>query len=466
MPARGKRKLVVVANRGPYRLQGTGAKRRWARSSGGLVTALDPVLRGRGGMWVSASEDPRGSAEPPPEGAYQLPEVTLSRSEQRGFYVGVSNAVLWPLLHSFPPTIRVGEAPWRSYVVANRAFADVTLEASRTTDTVWVQDYHLMLVPGMLRKERSKARIGWFCHVPWPSIELFSVLPWRLEILEGLLGADLLGFHTEQFAYNFCRCVERLTDYKVDLDACTVQVGTRTVRAVAAPIGIPVDELQTMAAEPEVLNKMEHLHRAAGQRRIILGVDRLDYTKGIPERILAYERFLKSERTARHRYMFVQVMVPSRQDVRAYEQLKNEVDRLVGDINGRYSTTGKVPISYLFGNLDQLSLYAHYRAADVALVTPLRDGMNLVAQEYVACQLDDHGALVLSEFAGASSYLDGAILVNPYDLTAIADALQEALAMPEREQKQRMRSMRQQVHKLDVHRWADAYLQTLEQGGK
>lgn len=462
MPTRGKRKLVVVANRGPYRLQGSGAKKRWTRSSGGLVTALDPVLRGRGGMWVSATEDPRGAAEPPPEQAYQLPEVSLSRAEQRGFYAGMSNAVLWPLLHSFPPTMRVGEAPWRSYVVANRAFADVTLEASSPGDTVWVQDYHLMLVPGMLRQERSKARIGWFCHVPWPSIELFSVLPWRREVLDGLLGADLLGFHTDQYAHNFCRCVERLTDYRVDMEARTIRVGSRTVRAMAAPIGIPVDELQTMAAEPEVLNKMDHLQKAAGQRRVILGVDRLDYTKGIPERILAYERFLKSDRSARHRYMFVQVMVPSRQDVRAYAKLKDEVDRLVGDINGRYSSTGKVPISYLFGNLDQLTLYAHYRAADVALVTPLRDGMNLVAQEYVACQLDEHGALVLSEFAGAASYLQGAVLVNPYDMDAIAETLQQALSMPDKERKRRMKAMRQQVHKLDVHHWADGYLAALE----
>jgi trehalose 6-phosphate synthase/phosphatase len=464
MPARGKRKLVVVANRGPYRLQGSGSRKRWERSSGGLVTALDPVLRSRGGQWVSVREDIRGSMGPPPEGDYQLPTVTLSKSEERGFYLGMSNAVLWPLLHSFPPTIRVGEAPWRNYVDANRTFADVTLDASQPNDLVWVQDYHLMLVPGMLRTERSKARIGWFCHVPWPSIELFSILPWRHEILEGLLGADLLGFHTEQFAHNFCRCVERLTEHSVDMDARTIRVGSRTVRAVAAPIGIPVDELQTMAAEPEVLNKIDHLRKAAGQRRIILGVDRLDYTKGIPERILAYERFLRSDRAARHRYMFVQVMVPSRQDVTAYARLKDEVDRLVGNINGRFSTTGKVPVSYLFGNLDQLSLYAHYRAADVALVTPLRDGMNLVAQEYVASQLDDQGALVLSEFAGAASYLDGALLVNPYDMGAIAETLQAALSMPEEEREERMKSMRRQVLKLDVHHWADAYLQRLEDG--
>jgi trehalose 6-phosphate synthase/phosphatase len=463
MPGRGKRKLVVVANRGPYRLEGSGSKRRWVRSSGGLVTALDPVLRSRGGQWVSAREDVRGWDGTPPEDDYRLPVVALSRTEQRGFYVGVSNAVLWPLLHSFPPTIRVGEAPWRTYVEANRAFADVTIDSTRSGELVWIQDYHLMLVPGMIRAKRSRSRIGWFCHVPWPSIELFSILPWRNEIVEGLLGADLLGFHTEQYAYNFCRCVERLTSHPVDLAAMVIRVGSRKVRAVAAPIGIPVDEVQTMAAEPEVLNKIEHLRKAAGHRGIILGVDRLDYTKGIPERILAYERFLKRERSARHRYMFVQVMVPSRQDVGAYADLKNEVDRLVGDINGRYSSTGKVPISYLFGNLDQLTLYAHYRAADVALVTPLRDGMNLVAHEYVASQLDNHGALVLSEFAGAASYLDGAILVNPYDMEAIADALQGALSMPRDEQRKRMKTMRRQVLKLDVHRWADSYLAQLEQ---
>lgn len=465
MGPRAKRKLVVVANRGPYRLQGSGSNKRWVRSSGGLVTALDPVLRGRGGMWVSGREgEGKSVPEGPPEHAYQLPDVELSRADQRGFYLGVSNAVLWPMLHSFPPTIRIAEAPWRNYISANQAFADVTLEASRPNDLVWVQDYHLMLVPGMLRAKRSKARIGWFCHVPWPSIELFSILPWRRSILEGLLGADLLGFHTEQFAHNFCRCVERLTDHEVDMDRRTIDVGGRTVRAVAAPIGIPVGELQTMAAEPEVLNKLAHLRKAAGGRRIVLGVDRLDYTKGIPERIFAYEHFLRSHRQARHRYMFVQVMVPSRQNVRAYAQLKDEVDRLVGDINGRFSSTGREAISYMFRNLDQLTLYAHYRAADVALVTPLRDGMNLVAQEYVASRLDDDGALVLSEFAGAASYLHGAILVNPYDVESISKKLQYALDMSEEEQSRRMRNMRQEVHKLDVHHWADHYLQMLEEG--
>ncbi|MFW6049822.1 MAG: alpha,alpha-trehalose-phosphate synthase (UDP-forming) [Myxococcota bacterium] len=464
MGPRSKRKLVVVANRGPYRLQGSGSNKRWERSSGGLVTALDPVLRGRGGMWVSAREgEGKPVAGSPPEDAYQLPVVDLSRSDQRGFYLGVSNAVLWPMLHSFPPTIRIAEAPWRTYMSANRAFAETTLASSRPSDLVWVQDYHLMLVPGMIRAKRPKARIGWFCHVPWPSIELFGILPWRREILEGLLGGDVLGFHTEQYAHNFCRCVERLTDHPVDIGARTIRVGGREVRAVAAPIGIPVDELQTMAAEPEVMNKLNHLKKAAGGRRIILGVDRLDYTKGIPERILAYEQFLKSYRQARHRYMFVQVMVPSRQDVRAYAQLKNEVDRLIGDINGRYSSTGREAISYMFRNLDQLTLYAHYRAADVALVTPLRDGMNLVAQEYVASRLDEGGALVLSEFAGAASYLHGAILVNPYDIHAIAEKLQYALDMSEGELHKRMKNMRQEVLKLDVHRWADTYLALLEE---
>ena len=462
--ARKGRKLVVVSNRGPYRHETSRGRERWVRAAGGLVTALDPVLQRRGGVWVSAkpARDFDSVTIPAPNLDYDLAHVSLKRPEQRGFYEGVSNAVLWPLLHGFEPTIQVGEAPWTTYSSANREFADTALSMSSSGDLFWIQDYHLMLVPAMIRAKRPKARIGWFCHIPWPPPDTFGILPWREEILEGLLGADVLGFHLPEYAEHFLQCVDRFTGYELEGDS--VQYRNRKVTTIAAPIGIPVDELQALSIDPDIGREVEHIRHAMGNRQLILGVDRLDYTKGIPERLAAFEKLLKKEKTARARYALIQVMVPSRTDVKAYADLKLEIDRMVGDINGRFADTGRVPIHYLYRNMSRRSLFAHYRAADVALVTPLRDGMNLVAHEYVAARTDDDGVLVLSEFAGAAKYLKGAVLVNPYDIESTVSASHRALTMKPAEKKRRMRALRAEVMRLDVHGWADEYVQALEGG--
>jgi alpha,alpha-trehalose-phosphate synthase [UDP-forming] len=453
---------VVVSNRGPYRHEAARGHERWVRAAGGLVTALDPVLQRRGGVWVSAKPagDFHSVTVPAPELAYDLAHVSLKRVDQRGFYEGVSNAVLWPLLHGFEPTIQVGEAPWSSYVSANQEFADTALSTSRPADLIWIQDYHLMLVPAMVRKKRPQARIGWFCHIPWPPPETFGILPWREEILEGLLGADVLGFHLPEYAEHFSQCVERFTPHRLSAGAVLHQ--GRKVRPLAAPIGIAVNDLQALAIDPDVGQEVERIRQSMANRKLVLGVDRLDYTKGIPERLSAFERLLRTNRTARTRYALIQVMVPSRTDVQAYADLKREIDRMVGDINGRYAETGRVPIHYLYRDLNQRSLFAHYCAADVALVTPLRDGMNLVAHEYAAARTDEDGVLVLSEFAGAAKYLKGALLVNPYDIEATTSAIHRALTMEASEKRQRMRALRKQVMRLDVHRWADNCIGALE----
>lgn len=460
--AKKSRKLVVVSNRGPYRHEASRGGERWVRAAGGLVSALDPVLQRRGGVWLSAkpAKDFDSVTVPAPHLDYDLAHVSLKRPEQRGFYEGVSNAVLWPLLHGFEPTIQVGEAPWASYLSANREFAKTALSTSSSGDLFWVQDYHLMLVPGLLRAQRPKARIGWFCHIPWPPPDTFGILPWRKEILEGLLGADVLGFHLPEYAEHFRQCVERFTGYQVTPEG--IQYRSREVATIAAPVGIPVDELQALATDPDVGREVERIKLSMGDRQILLGVDRLDYTKGIPERLAAFERLLRKERRARKRYALVQVMVPSRTDVKAYAELKEEIDRMVGDINGRYADTGRVPVHYLYRNLSQRELFAHYRAADVALVTPLRDGMNLVAHEYAAARTDHDGVLVLSEFAGAAKYLKGAVLVNPYDVDSTTSAIHRALTMKSSEREKRMRALRAEVMRLDVHRWADAYVSALE----
>ena len=462
--ARKSRKLVVVSNRGPYRHEASRGRERWVRAAGGLVAALDPVLQRRGGVWVSAkpAKDFDSVTIPAPHLDYDLAHVSLKRVDQRGFYEGVSNAVLWPLLHGFEPTIQVGEAPWSSYLSVNQEFTDTALSTSGSGDLFWIQDYHLMLVPALLRAKRPKARIGWFCHIPWPPPDTFGILPWREEILEGLLGADVLGFHLPEYADHFVQCVERFTNHPVTRGAVDYQ--NRKVTTIAAPIGIPVDELQALAIDPDVLQEVERIKQTMGNRQIILGVDRLDYTKGIPDRLAAFERLLRKDKTARTRYALIQVMVPSRTDVKAYADLKDEIDRMVGDINGRYADTGRVPIHYLYRNLSQRALFAHYRAADVALVTPLRDGMNLVAHEYAAARTDDEGVLVLSEFAGAAKYLKGAVLVNPYDVESTASAIHRALTMKQSEKKERMHALRAEVMRLDVHRWADDYIRALEGG--
>jgi trehalose 6-phosphate synthase/phosphatase len=456
------RKLVVVSNRGPYRHDVSRGRERWVRAAGGLVTALDPVLQRRGGVWLSAkpARDFDSVTIPAPHLDYDLAHVTLKRSERRGFYEGVSNAVLWPLLHGFEPTIQVGEAPWSSYINANHEFANTALSMSSSGDLFWVQDYHLMLLPELLRAKRPKARIGWFCHIPWPPPDTFGILPWREEILEGLLGADVLGFHLPEYAEHFLQCVERFTTHPVANGA--IKYRSRKVRTIAAPIGIPVEELEALALDPDLGREVERIKHIMGNRQILLGVDRLDYTKGIPDRLAAFERLLRKDRTARAGCVLIQVMVPSRTDVQAYADLKQEIDRMVGDINGRYADTGRVPIHYLYRNLSQRALFAHYRAADVALVTPLRDGMNLVAHEYAAARTDDDGVLVLSEFAGAAKYLKGALLVNPYDVESTASTIHRALGMKRSERKKRMRALRAEVLRLDVHRWADDYIRALE----
>lgn len=458
-------RLVVISNRGPVRPVQEAGQRRWVRSTGGLVTALDPVLQQRGGVWLSGSESDIAEGEESPSQAYELASVKIPVPIERLYYGGFSNAILWPVLHSFPSTIRLAEGPWGEYVSANRAFAQGAIRASGPGDLIWVQDYHLTQVPQMLRRERPESRVGWFCHIPWPGVDTFRILPWSRRILEGLLGADLLGFHTVRYATNFLDCVAGLTKHEVDLDLKVIRFGGREVRVGVFPIGLDVRQVQALASDPAVGRDAEALRRSMQNRRVVLGVDRLDYTKGIPERLLAYERTLQRDPRLARKCVFVQVMVPSRTDVDAYVSLKNEVDRLVGSINGRYAVTGRVPIHYLYRDLDARTLYAHYRAADVAVVSPLRDGMNLVAQEYVVSRIEKDGVLVLSELAGAAEYLDSALMVNPYDLNAVARTIQRALEMAPGEARERMVALRRAVGRLDVHGWADRFLAALEGSG-
>nr|ANY57956.1 trehalose-phosphate synthase [uncultured bacterium] len=389
-----------------------------------------------------------------------LRPVSLSAEDVDLYYEGQSNGTIWPLFHDAveQPTHR---RDWReAYESVNRRFAEAAAEVAAPGATVWVHDYQLLRVPAMLRELRPDLRIGFFLHIPFPPIELFMQLPRRAELLRGLLGADLVGFQRPLAAQNFLQLTGRLLDLKPEDDR--VEYDGRTVVARAFPISIDVAEIENFASDPAVLAEAERLRdELGGSRRLLLGVDRLDYTKGIEQRLEAYGELLADGAVSNDDVVLVQVATPSRLRVAEYQQLRERVEREVGRINGEFGDVGRVPVHYLFQSRGRADLIALYLAADVMLVTPLRDGMNLVAKEYVAARQDERGALVLSEFTGAAAELDDAYLVNPYDTEDIKRAVTRALTAGADELGDRMRRMRAQVCAYDIDRWAQDFLDAL-----
>ncbi len=377
-----------------------------------------------------------------------------------GFYQGFSNRTLWPLFHHFDRYVEFDTEYWHAYERVNRAYRDALLEVVEPGDSIWVHDYQLLLLPALLRESLPDAPIGFFLHIPFPSYEAFRMLPWRREILNGMLGADLVGFHTFDYARHFLSSARSLLGLE-DRDG-QIQVDDRLVRVDAFPMGIDVQRFQQEASGPKARRRQSQIRRADPEQRIILSVDRLDYTKGIPERLRAFDAFLDEHPEWRGRVRLVCVAVPSRTRVERYLRLKQEVDRLVGEVNGRWGTVDWLPVTYLYRALPTRQLVDLYAASDVALVTPLRDGMNLVAKEYVACQLDGRGVLVLSEMAGAARELSDALVVNPYDRDAVVEALDAALTMPEDEQQRRNATMQRRLKRYDVGAWAEDFLQSLD----
>ncbi|WP_216326819.1 alpha,alpha-trehalose-phosphate synthase (UDP-forming) [Deinococcus aestuarii] len=453
--------LIVVSNREPYAPHraedGTLA---WVPSIGGLTAALDPALQRAGGTWIAWGEersDLRTVELPQGETRYRLERLRLSEAEVRDFYHGFSNRALWPMSHYFIERAKYQGSGWRAYVNVNRRFAEAAVRSYREGDLIWVHDYQLALVPGMIREALPQARIGFFWHIPWPSSEVFRTLPWDREVLAGILGADLIGMHTPEYVGHFLSACRRA------LNAGTregeVRWQGRVSRVVDRPIGIEVGVFERLAASPEVEEAADHLRRTL-QTQILLGVDRLDYTKGIPERLEAFDTFLDRHPEARGRVTLVQIAVPSRERVESYRQLRGQVEGLVGRINGKHTQGGWAPIQYIYRGVGREELVAHYRAADVMLVTPLRDGLNLVAKEFTACSAD--GVLVLSRFAGAADELPEAVQVNPYSPERMADHFLDALNMPLDEKKARLERLRARLHGSDLHAWADGFLRELE----
>ncbi|MGZ5396056.1 MAG: alpha,alpha-trehalose-phosphate synthase (UDP-forming) [Mycobacterium sp.] len=466
----GDSDFVVVANRLPIDMErlpdGTTT---WKRSPGGLVTALEPLLRRRRGAWIGWPGIPDAGDEPIEQDDMLLCPVSLSSEDVADYYEGFSNAALWPLYHDVIVKPIYHREWWDRYVDVNRRFAEATAKTAADGATVWVQDYQLQLVPKMLRELRPDLTIGFFLHIPFPPIELFMQMPWRTEVIEGLLGADLVGFHLPGGAQNFLILARRLSGTNTSRATIGVrsrfgeiEIGSRTVKVGAFPISIDSTALDQQSRSRTIRQRAVEIRNELGNpRKILLGVDRLDYTKGIDVRLKAFSELLDEHRANRVDTVLVQLATPSRERVESYIAMRESIERQVGHINGEHGDIGHPIVHYLHRPIPRDELIAFFVAADVMLVTPLRDGMNLVAKEYVACRSDLGGALVLSEFTGAAAELRQAYLANPHHLEGVKDAIEAALNQTPEEGRRRMRALRRQVLVHDVDLWARSFLESL-----
>jgi trehalose 6-phosphate synthase len=453
--ATGTADFVVIANRLPVdRVTAPNGDTMWRTSPGGLVTALEPVMVRNGGAWIGWHGAADEKVKPFDQNGMHLVPVPLSEEEVAEYYEGFSNATLWPLYHDVVAPPEFHREWWDSYVRVNRRFAEKAAEVANEGAVVWVQDYQLQLVPTMLRELRPDLRIGFFLHIPFPPTELFQQLPWRREILEGLLGADLVGFQMPGAAQNFVRLVRQRVGHKTHRDMIYLPDG-RTVLAKAYPISIDAAGFEVIARAAEIRESL------GNPKTILLGIDRLDYTKGLRQRLRAFGELISDGSLHVDDAVFVQVATPSRERVQQYKLLRDDINRLVGRINGDVGRIGQQPVTYLHASYPRSEMAALYRAADVMVVTPLRDGMNLVAKEYVACRYDDRGALVLSEFAGAASELKSAYQVNPHDINGMKSMMLAAINASPRENGRRMKAMRKQVMENDIELWATNFLEEL-----
>lgn len=462
-------RLIVVSNRLPVVLSPRSNGWHVEPGSGGLVTALAPVLRDRGGTWIGWPGTEGGEGieqalrETTGDIGYSLVPVPLSREMVEKHYRGFSNEIVWPLFHDLQSHCNFDPSYWNAYREVNRSFARSIAENSKAGDFVWVHDYHLMLVASELRATGYTEKLAFFLHIPFPPLEIFEKLPWRSQVLEALVQFDLIGFQTMRDRRNFFECLKAFRG-SVSLCArgqvCEIKVKDKRIRVGAFPISIDAGEFERQAASPEVAEGAWLLHENLPDRQIILGVDRMDYTKGIPLRIKAFRQALRRHSDLRGKVTLAQVVVPSRRGIPEYEALKLEIEQLVGEINGEFTgESGWIPIHYVYRSLDRRELLSYYRTAEIALVTPLKDGMNLVAKEFCASSLEEDGVLILSEFAGAAAELHkNSLMVNPYDVVGVADAIYQAFSMEYEERRRRMHGLRQSIRRRDIFWWVDSFL--------
>jgi trehalose 6-phosphate synthase/phosphatase len=461
-------RLINVSNRLPVEIKNRGGVPRLSSSAGGLASALDSIWCERHGLWIGwagavAAERAAPLLQKAARGRpYSLRPIPLSQSEVSKFYSGFANEIIWPLFHDMPSRCNFDPEYWDVYQRVNRKFAQTVVESSTGRDLIWAHDYHLMLMGRFLREAGCTARTGFFLHIPFPAPDMFEKLPWRKAILRSLLEYHLLGFQTDRDRFNFLTCIERVVpEAKTQRENGyhVVALEHRRARVDTFPISIAFEEFSNHAASRNVEAASNQLRRELDNNFIVLGVDRMDYTKGIPERLKAFRILLRRYPELRRRVRLLQIVVPSREDIREYKQLRREVELLVSQINGEFTEASWVPIHYIHRNLARKHLLSYYRAADIALITSLKDGMNLVAKEFCAAQVDEQGVVVISEFAGAAAELQhGALLVNPNDFAGVAEAIHRACVMPAEEKRTRMRLLRDIVRNYTVHAWAESFL--------
>jgi trehalose 6-phosphate synthase/phosphatase len=463
-------RVLIVSNRLPLTARHTASGWRSERSSGGLVAVMGPLLRDGSARWLGWPGDSGGEVGVrDPDGRRALLDrwaerwgylaVDIPPAMARAFYEGYANATLWPLLHGFPQQVVLDPASWTAYHEANERFAEATLAHLGADDLLWVHDYQLLPLPRLIREARPDARIGLFLHVPFPSSEVFRILPQREAVLRGMLGADLLAFQTPLDLHGFRRSLLQVLGIQSGMDR--VEIDGRVVRLAAIPIGIVGEEWRRRLEEAGVRRRMDQLAARHRGSKLVLAVDRLDYTKGIPERLRAFRRLLRGDEDRRGQVTLVQVAIPTRERIPRYRELRREVGELVSELNGEFGTPEWTPVVYMLRSISPTELAALYAAADVAWVSPLRDGMNLVAKEYVASQVGDPGVLILSEFAGAAQELGEALRVNPYDEIGSVEALQRALDMPIEERRERMSALAGRVEAGDAIHWRERFLRAL-----
>jgi trehalose 6-phosphate synthase/phosphatase len=457
-------RVIIVSNRLPVVVRGDGDNLALLPAAGGLATGLRPLHETGDSIWIGWAGDlptmPRATRKRVVRELQdrRIQPVELTRSQSHGYYNGVCNGVLWPLFHYQIDRIPLTVPEWEVYRSVNERFADAVVREYRDGDAIWIHDYHLLLVPGLVRDRLPDARIGFFLHIPFPACEIFRVAPWRREILAGMLGATVVGFHTPGYASQFEDAVRALTAFEVEPGRVTANA--RSVRVGAYPMGVDAAWFTAAAATEAVRMEREQL-AGTSQQQLLLGIDRLDYTKGIPRRLLAYEQLLRDNPEIRGRVRLIQVAVPSRDTVPSYQKFRREIDEIVGRINGEHGTVDWTPIRYLHQSVSPTQLVALYGAADVMLVTPLCDGMNLVAKEFIASRADGDGVLLLSEFAGAAAQLPEAVSVNPYAIDEMAAAIKAALTMDVAERRRRMRALRARVAAEDITWWAASFMRDL-----
>jgi trehalose 6-phosphate synthase/phosphatase len=457
-------KTIIISNRLPVKVQKEESGLSFKTSEGGLATGLGSVYKEGDNLWVGwpgifLEDETEQQFVREALSKENMQPVFLTELEIKEYYEGFSNETLWPTFHYFSQYAIYEQQLWETYVAVNQKFCDEVIKFAQPEDTVWVHDYQLLLLPQMIRKKLPGVSIGFFQHIPFPSFEIFRLLPWRREIVKGMLGADLLGFHTYDDTRHFLSTVNRLCGYGNEHGL--IDTGKRAILIDAFPMGIDFEKYSKMAADPETIQKEKEFREATGNQRVILSIDRLDYSKGIPKRLYAFELFLQRYPEYKERVTLVMVVVPSRDQVEKYKRLKEEIDELVGRINSSYRTIGWNPIQYFYRSFPLPEISAFYRLAEVCLVTPMRDGMNLVSKEFIASKLDQKGVLILSEMAGASQELADAIQINPNDTNRLADAMYEALTMSEEEQVAQMTNMQAIIRTYDIHHWVKLFMDRL-----